>query len=321
MQHLSRAIAMALLPATAMAQLAINEALIDPFGPNAGNQIVEIVNTGNTPFDPTGWAFCVRPSYPTMPSMIIPAGGIVQVHFGQTGTNTTTDWFIPFITLATDGEIAIYSTTSIFNFGNPALLEDFVSWGNGAGFGRINEAIAAGEWPASNMHVTLPAEGSTIAWFGSGNDPAAWFGDSTPTLGALNQPAQLVPFGMGCSGSAGVPDLALNHLPWLGENYALDLGTLPPGNGLAIMITSFTETAPQNLATFGMPGCFGYLNPDLTGVLFTSNGGATFGFSLPASPSFVGLVFVNQALVIDTAAGNPLGATMTNPVRATTGQR
>ena len=70
------------LSASAGAQLAINEVLIDPVGPNAGNQVVELVNTGTMPFDPTGWSFCLRPSYPPMPSIVIPAGGIVRVQDG-----------------------------------------------------------------------------------------------------------------------------------------------------------------------------------------------------------------------------------------------
>ncbi len=63
------------LGAAAPAQLAFNELFLDPPGPNAGNQIIELINTSDSPFTPPiSWRFCIRPSYIRVPSVQIPAG-------------------------------------------------------------------------------------------------------------------------------------------------------------------------------------------------------------------------------------------------------
>ena len=103
-------------------------ASLDLPGPNAGNQIIELVNTSGSPFRaPTNWRFCIRPSYIRVPSVQIPAGGIVQLHIGASGVNTATDWYLPTVAqLPLSGEMAIYATN--FFFDTPDFMRAFVSW-------------------------------------------------------------------------------------------------------------------------------------------------------------------------------------------------
>jgi len=317
--------------ASATAQLRIGEVLPDPVGPNIGSQIVEIHNVSGASFTPPGnWVVCIRRGgpvlgYPLMPSIAIPPGGVVQVHVGATGTDTATDWFMPHLPfLLADDEFAIYSTDQVLLFADPAFMLDFVSWGAGPGAfsSRIVTAVAAGLWPNTTTHLPIPAEGNTLAWLQQGSGPSAWYEDSTPTLGALNAPAQFVTFGTGCAGSAGVPDLhaaTAGDLPWLGASFTTEVSGLP-GFTATIMIMGLTETPGLPLASFGMPGCLGYLTVDTT-FFGVGAGTVQFSIALPATASLAGITYVNQGVVLDPAAGNGLGAVVSNPARATTGLR
>ena len=180
------------LAVAAPAQLRINELFLNPPGPNAGKQIIEIVNVSDAPFTPpANWSWCISPAYSRIPRIEIPAGGVVQLHIGALGTNTATDWFLPSVVeLPLDGEFAIYSTNLFWAV--PMFIEDFVSWGAGACLpfcSRIDIAVRAGKWPDITSHLPVPAEGSSIAWLGNGNGPAKFYVDSTPTLGNANEVA------------------------------------------------------------------------------------------------------------------------------------
>lgn len=305
------------------AQLRISEVLIDPMGANAGQQIIEIVNTTASAFTPpAGWTMCLRPNYPAMPQIAIPAGGTVKVHFGATGTNTATDWFVAFPSLLfPDGEFALYRTNLFFD--DPLLIVDFVSWGQGQAFTRINTAVNAGIWPGLNAHIAVPAEGHSIAWLGTGTGPAAYFDDGTPTIGAPNRPAVFAPFGAGCAGAAGVPTLApaaASPLPWLGSTFTLQLGNLPatPSN-FGFLVTDFVSAAPQSLAPFGMPGCTSYLAPSIVQLGVGTNAIA-FPFAFPNSAAFEGLHLVHQGFVGDATA-NATGVSATAAADVTLGLR
>ncbi|MEC7583819.1 MAG: hypothetical protein VYE77_05835 [Planctomycetota bacterium] len=321
--------------------LRISEILEDPTGSNVGTQIVEVQNVSGQEFlQPAAWTLCMRrggaiPGYPELPSITIPAGGIVQLHIAASGTNTATDWYFPDLPMLNpDDELAIYSTTAgngttaqLLQFSDRLYMEDFVSWGNGPGaaFSRIATAVSAGLWPSSTSHLTPAAEGSTMAWFEEGTGPSAWYEDSTPTLGAPNAPAKYVPFAAGCPGSAGVPDLHAatpSERPWLGGTFTVEVTNVPFAT-LGVLYMGLLEFPAPGipLVAVGMgPTCFGYPSQDVSFILF-STGSMVSTLSLPLTPTFEGLVWVNQCVVLDPAAGNPLGAVISNPARATVGLR
>lgn len=305
------------------AQLRINELSLDPVGPNAGAQIVELINVSGAPVViGADWSICIRPLYPPMPQVTIPTSGIVRVHIGQTGTDTATDWFLPGVTLAADGEFALYRTNIFFD--DITRIMDFASWGAGAPFTRIVTAVQAGLWPALTAHLTIPAEGNTLAWFGTGSGPSAFFDDSTPTLGAPNQPATSIAFGSGCPGTAGTPTLAADPaapLPWLGSPFGVRIGSLPANpTNVVFLVTSLTETPPSSLAAIGMPGCDSYLTPDVVQLALAPATGLTLSTTFPADPAFAGARLLRQAAVLDLPA-NAMGLVLSNPMRMTTGLR
>lgn len=305
------------------AQLRISEILIDPQGNNAGQQIIELVNTSASPVTPgSAWTMCLRPFYPPMPQVAIPAGGVVRVHFGVSGIDTSTDWYVAFPSLLfPDGEIGLYRTNLFFD--DPLLIDDFVSWGQGQALSRIHVAVGAGIWPTLNTHIAVPAEGHSLAWLGAGTGPSAYFDDSTPTIGAPNRPAAFAAFGAGCAGSAGVPTLApaaASPLPWLGAPFTVQLGNLPasPSN-FGFLVTDFVSAAPQSLAPFGMPGCTSYLAPSIV-QLGIGAAAISFTFPFPNSTAFEGLHLVHQGFVGDAAA-NAIGISATAAANVTLGLR
>lgn len=126
--------------------------------------------------------------------------------------------------------------------------------------------------------------------------------------------AQWTPAGAGCAGPAGTPVLAPlgSSLPQLGTTFSLRLayGT---GNGVGLMAVGLSNQAwsggslPINLGLLGMPGCQWFTSTDWVGSIVLTNGVGTLPWVLPAAPSFAGLRFYAQGLVLDPAA-NPFGA-------------
>ena len=298
------------LGAAAPAQLAFNELFLDPPGPNAGNQIIELINTSGFPFRaPINWRFCIRPTYIRVPSIQIPAGGIVQVHIGAIGVNTATDWYLPTVAqLSLGGEMAIYATDLYFD--TPDFMRAFVSWGGGACpqplCSRIDIAVQAGLWPDRQEHVELGREGSSAAWFGVGEGPTAFFIDRSPTLGAANQPASFSTFGIGCPAGAAVPamNITSGRLPWLNESFTLRFSNLPPPPALPFGILGFSEsvwgpfTLPQDLAVFGFPGCTQFASVDFSQPLVNNGGTASWTIAVPPDLSLIDLEFFNQGVVL-----------------------
>ena len=130
-------------------------------------------------------------------------------------------------------------------------------------------------------------------------------------------------YGTGCDGGSplGAPTLrpgAANPVPRLGALWEQDLGNLSATPGLGIMVfgTSMQSwgpwSLPLDLGLFGMPGCFTYLPPDAS-VFFVHQGGShTYLTGFPNNQAFAGLVLGTQALMLDPAATNAVGATITN---------
>ena len=131
-------------------------------------------------------------------------------------------------------------------------------------------------------------------------------------------------YGTGCSGQNGVPQLSADSLPWIGDYYQVRL-LQAPTTSFALMAIGFSNTVwnglsvPVNLASYGLPGCQAWLGPDLSVGFGIANGGGTWGLNVCNCPFAVGIEYSLQALVLDPTVSRPLGASMSNALRARIG--
>ncbi len=122
--------------------------------------------------------------------------------------------------------------------------------------------------------------------------------------------------GVGCAGTLGVPTMAAasGSRPVLGSTLTVDLGNVPLG--LAIMAVGLSNTSlppftlPFDLAQFGMPGCLLRTDAQVTSVVAGVAPQAIWTLSIPNNPVLQGLIFYNQAFVVDPNA-NLAGLTIT----------
>lgn len=292
----------------APAQLVINEVLFDPVGADIGAEIVEIKNVSGAPFDPAGWFLCVPFRYDALAGITIPTDGVVRLHLGATGTNTATDHFLPAFANAPareldniGDEILLYRSSLFFL---ETEIVDFVKWGQSLPL-RAPQAVAIGQWPGSIDTVNGPfLEGESIAYTGSGDGPASWFRDETPTIGGMNGADVQIPFGVGCATSAGVP-LILVPSPGLDGNrdFRIELAGGAPNALAGVQIGSPSGGLP-------VLGCsFEVLSFVTIGTQLDAAGNSRLAIPL-TGPGVIGANFAFQGLVIDLLAPNSLfGAT------------
>lgn len=127
------------------------------------NDKIEIVNTGTSSIDMTGYFFCNRftgsPFYPAITTSLIDlansSGSTLVVGAGQVITFQMTAAFIP----DASGEIGLYLNSS--NFGSATNMVDYVGWG--ADGTRDSVAAAKGIWASGTfVAVTGITAGQTI---------------------------------------------------------------------------------------------------------------------------------------------------------------
>ena len=306
------ALPLVLLSSALSAQLEINEVIVDPVGTNSGNQIIEIVNVSGSSFTPTGWNICSPFVYSQMPSIAIPAGGLVQLHINASGIDTVTDFFFPFHRdlLPTD-TFQLYKSGS---FGTDTDIVDFVSWGGGTN--RILQAVNVGEWESSIATVIVPPEGESMSWDGMGDQSTDWV-LGPATLGSINGIATFDAFGAGCPGPAGVMDLSASPRPILGSSFTATLNNAPSltTNSLNLIVGLSNTTwdvfnLPLHLSFLGAPGC----HLRVAAEAIVPLGGPQLLIQLPPfDPSLVGMAFYMQAYSY-TKFGYPSGLAVSNAV-------
>lgn len=135
-------------------------------------------------------------------------------------------------------------------------------------------------------------------------------------------PADAVPFGAGCVGSVGVPQLAAApyQLPWLGDTFTTRATSLAPGAGGVVFATGFTAPPPISLAPFGMPGCDQLVSPVVSEFRVVAAGAADWTIVIPNTAPLAGVHLFQQAFALDPAA-NTAGLVASNGVELTTGIR
>jgi hypothetical protein len=142
-----------------------------------------------------------------------------------------------------------------------------------------------------------------------------------------SNPATYASFGTGCAGSAGTPVLAPApwQLPWIGQDFSLQVTRLPPAN-FAWMLLGRSHTSwgsinlPFDLGFLGMRGCQLLTSVDYAFPVAKQGGSLLWRISVPNDPTLLGSSFHNQALLADPT-GNPLGAILSNGGMAAVGSK
>lgn len=139
--------------------------------------------------------------------------------------------------------------------------------------------------------------------------------------------ARVIPFGSGCAGTLGVPDLAPQggSLPKTGGTFNVALSNLP-ANQRAYLILGlsntvwFTTGLPMSLTPLGAAGCSLLVSGDFSIQVPNTTGTATLGIPIPPDPSLVGLHVYFQGYVEDPTA-NLFGVAVSNGLDITIGTR
>jgi hypothetical protein len=119
-----------------------------------------------------------------------------------------------------------------------------------------------------------------------------------------------VSYAHGCAGSRQPARLVPMDTPRIGKDHVVHVLDLP--HDIAIMVFGWNSTWPVALAPYGMPGCALHVSLDTAFFLAGQHGWARARLPIPDDPTLVGLHFYHQALVPDAAAGNALGAVVSD---------
>jgi len=156
----------------------LNEILYDPFGPDEGNEWVEIINTGKQAENLAGWMLVNRTGSmaAALPDWSLPAGAILTIQMGE-GVDDS-DF--------TDGEGLFYSgfLTEMNNTVDEVALcagdlddstiVDFLCWNSDDGYvaGVSHEAaVKAGIWSEGDFYdCSFPGGRAPVAGFSLGRD-------------------------------------------------------------------------------------------------------------------------------------------------------
>ncbi|MBM4059986.1 MAG: hypothetical protein FJ265_02670 [Planctomycetes bacterium] len=127
----------------------------------------------------------------------------------------------------------------------------------------------------------------------------------------VTAPASHAPFGAGCAGSAGTPQLAAapRSLPFVGNPFTVQLTGIPGSMfNAAFVVSGLSRTSwnglplPHDLTAWGLPGCSAWIAPEATEWLPNVGGTASKTWNIPPSPSLVGVEFFVQGAVMDPPA-------------------
>jgi hypothetical protein len=168
------------------AQVVLNEILVLRGGGSHVDQIIELKNTGADAQAVGGWVvYHENISSSTIPGgTSIPAGGLLVLHFNQSGTNSATDVYFPGDELSEISDLGLYANNS--SFANPANLRAFVQWGGVPPAGRQNVAQTAGLWTSNTFIPLPPASHSLELCSGVGSSPSSYIAQSSPSIGSSN---------------------------------------------------------------------------------------------------------------------------------------
>jgi hypothetical protein len=186
---------------------------------------------------------------------------------------------------------------------------------------------AATTYANGDLSLTLgSAAATTVAPFqGTSttvNTPRGWSGRLYYDTQNVTGTAATGTFAKGCAGSQPISALTAAARPSLGSTFTVTANNLPFNTGIMALGLSRTSSVfgplPLDLSGFGAPGCTASVSSDATAVFSGTGGTATWTLALPATPSLAGIVFYNQAYVVDPTA-NLLGFVTSNAIGSVLG--
>jgi hypothetical protein len=156
----------------------------------------------------------------------------------------------------------------------------------------------------SNADLTITCGLSRSALFsGTINNPRVWNGTVHYDTCSPTSPAGIGFFAAGCGGSLPVTNLQPQSTPQIGGVFVVDLNNLPQASAVLIVGLSNTTSTygplPLDTTSFGAPGCFVHVSPELFIPLVGVGTTATFSFGVPLVPALQCLQFYMQAGVTD----------------------
>lgn len=175
--------------AAAVADFRITEVLYNGGG---GPDLIEITNMGSAAGNLGRYRLAIPGDVEGLPiaSITVGANGIVVIHPGAAGTNSTSNVFVPLLSTLPDavGSVALYTPNTVS--GHTALTDvsqiiDYVQYGSG---GQANEAtaVAAGLWTAGEFVPTVGTSNHSIEFCGNRSDHGAaqWSEIDPPNFGS-----------------------------------------------------------------------------------------------------------------------------------------
>jgi hypothetical protein len=162
--------------------------------------------------------------------------------------------------------------------------------------------------------LTFDVRRGVIVLSGGRNGSPTWTSD-TWELEPAAQPS-FTRHGVGCAGSAGVPQLDRlgNGGPMLGNTFTLRATSLPFAGGFAVfgfgteLVQWGGSPLPIALSQFGLPaGCNLWIGPDVQ-MLVPASSIASLTVTVPAIPALAGQRIGAQVLSLDPSTPSGLGA-------------
>ncbi|MCA8953446.1 MAG: PKD domain-containing protein [Planctomycetes bacterium] len=154
--------------------------------------------------------------------------------------------------------------------------------------------------------------------------PRQWVGEIHYNKESMWPQGVVTFFAPGCAGSQPVAQLAATGTsrPQLGTSTTLQVDNLPVNAGILMIGVSDTISPfgplPLPLGPFGMPGCTAYASPDANVLMLGAGGSAQFTLALPNNPTFAGIHYYMQTLVLDPGV-NAQGAVVSDAIALLTG--
>ena len=122
-------------------------------------------------------------------------------------------------------------------------------------------------------------------------------------------------YGSGCRGNlANEPRLAVGAQPLAGTTLPLEWSDAPANAPAALLFGAACRRPALDLTAFGFTGCRLWVDaPGSAGLVMDGQGRATVPLAIPANPSYAGLPFQLQSIVL-AAGANAGGAVLTAPL-------
>jgi hypothetical protein len=176
--------------------------------------------------------------------------------------------------------------------------------------------LLAGPAPTGNARMAYDAVRRSVTYLCMAN----FFLPLETWVYRTDTPADFVPFGNGCAGSVGTPELtAPAGLAWLGDTFRTRVDAVAGNSPGAVFVNGLSATAPIDLTPVGLPGCNRFVTIDDSCFVLPANGLAEWVVDVPNDPFFAGVQLHQQVLVLDPSAAN--GACVSNAATITVGIR